>query len=135
MEKFTWDDKYSVGVQKFDDEHKILFGMINKLFDSGNTQEDSETVTDLITEMTDYFHHHFRTEEQCMRENGYPGYSEQCTEHSKFVERVLDFCDADLSQPEKIKKDMAIYLRDWLTNHVLVTDMKYKSFFNEKGLI
>ncbi len=137
MEKIIWDDKFSVGVQRFDDEHKILIEMINKLLDSGDgdAQEESETVTDLITKMTDYFHHHFRSEERCMSEHDYPGYSEHCAEHSKFVERVLDFCGDNLTQSGKIKSDMAAYLGDWLTNHVLVTDMKYASFFREKGLV
>lgn len=134
MEKIVWDDSFCVGISKIDDEHKTLIGMINKLHESGRRQGNDETVTDLITEMTDYFHYHFESEEKEMRKYDYPDYSEHCAEHEEFVERVIAFCSEDLSQSKRVVEEMGAYLGEWLIHHVLVTDMKYKPFFQEKGL-
>lgn len=134
MAKIVWDDSFSVGIRKLDNEHKMLIGMINKLHESGQAQGNDEVVTDLITEMTDYFHYHFATEEHYMRKYHYPDYARHCAEHEEFIERVIAFCSEDLSQSKKIVAEMADYLGEWLINHVLVTDMKYTSFFHAKGL-
>ena len=31
MPVIKWRDSYSVGVEKFDDEHKVLLGLINEI--------------------------------------------------------------------------------------------------------
>ena len=40
MEKFEWDEKYSVNILKIDEEHKKIFQIINKANDAINNKNE-----------------------------------------------------------------------------------------------
>ena len=134
MEKITWNENFSVGVREIDEQHKRLIGMINELNEVDNTTVGSETIFDVLTKMTNYALSHFEEEEQYMIKYNYPDYSIHKDQHSKFKDQLITFCKDTKAHKESIPTEIFSYLRTWLINHILETDMAYKSFFNEKGL-
>jgi hemerythrin len=40
-----------------------------------------------------------------------------------------------LQGKETLPDELLSYLRDWLKNHILKADMKYKPYFLERGLV
>ena len=134
MEKITWNENFSVGVREMDEQHKRLIGMINEVNEVGNTTVGSETIFDVLTKMTNYALSHFEDEEQYMIKYNYPDYSIHKDQHSKFKDQLIIFCKNTKTHKNSIPTEIFSYLKTWLTNHILKTDMAYKSFFNEKGL-
>ena len=134
MEKIIWDESFSVGVKRIDAQHKELIKMINKLIETPDIKVDSELISDLLSRMTDYADYHFKTEEEYMVEYNYPDYSIHKDQHVEFKKQALAFCLGTMAQQETIVTEIFFYLKNWLTTHVLGSDMEYKLFFNEKGL-
>ena len=64
MEQITWTEEFSVGVVRIDEQHKQLIAMINRLIAEPQTTTRSETISDLLTGMTNYAQMHFATEEE-----------------------------------------------------------------------
>ena len=134
MEKIVFDETLSVGVRKLDEQHQQLVKMINTLIEIESETLDSEEVMDLLNQMTAYADSHFGQEEQYMRDFNYQGYLSHKQEHIHFKKRTIDFLSAAKRDKQTLKNEITGYLRNWLVNHILRTDMKYKDFFSEKGL-
>jgi len=81
-----------------------------------------------------WFLDHFEREEQYMLEYGYPEYSIQKKQHQEFKRKTVDFCMETMAHKVTVPTEIFSYLKLWWTNHILQEDMKYKKFFNEKGL-
>ncbi len=134
MEKIVFDETLSVGVRKLDEQHQQLIKMINTLIEAQSETLDSEETLELLTHMTEYADYHFSQEEQYMLEFNYSEYLSHKQEHVTFKKRTVDFLSAAKRGKQTLKVEITAFLRNWLVNHILRSDMKYKNFFNEKGL-
>ncbi|MEA3350750.1 MAG: hypothetical protein U9Q82_09035 [Chloroflexota bacterium] len=64
MGPIIWDESFSGGVQKIDQQQKMLIAMINKLIEAQDASIRSETISDIVTRMTGYAQYHFWTKEK-----------------------------------------------------------------------
>lgn len=134
MSYLEWSDSFSVKVKEIDDQHKKLIGMINKLHDAMLANRGREVQEEIIFEMLEYVSYHFTTEEKYMSSFAYPDYEAHKREHLEFAAEVADL-KARIDRGALMLSIMPLsLLRDWLQNHILVTDMKYSEFLNSKGL-
>ena len=134
MEKIIWNENFSVGIRKIDEQHKEIIRIINKLIESNEKRVDSELISETLMKMTQYALKHFKTEENLMSEYNYPEYEKHKEEHILFRKKTVSFSLDTMSHKKEIPDEVLSYLREWWINHILVTDAKYKSFFNEKGI-
>ena len=134
IELIKWTDEFSVGVARMDEQHRRLIRMINRLLQKPEATTQSESISDLLTEMTGYASEHFRAEEELMSEYGYPRLEDQRLQHKEFRRKTVDFCSATTIGASSVPNTMLTYLREWLVHHILREDMEYKSFFQDKGL-
>jgi hemerythrin len=134
MEQITWTEDFSVGVVRLDEQRKRLIQMINRLIAKPQTTTESEMVSDLLSDMTNYALKHFAAEEELMRQYNYPRLKEQVAQHRAFQEKTVDFCSATMLNVGIVPETMLHYLSDWLVEHILKSDMAYKPFFREQGI-
>ncbi|MGD9364700.1 MAG: bacteriohemerythrin [Desulfobacteraceae bacterium] len=134
MEKINWSPEYNVGVGIFDEQHKRLVLMLNRLIGSKETTTGSELISDLITLMTMYAQEHFKAEEDLMAEFGFPLLDQHKHSHVKFRKKVVDICMAVPLGVPVVPQVVLNFLVQWWQNHILHEDMAYKSFFKEKGI-
>jgi len=134
MAFFTWTESMSVGVTEFDNHHKRLVELLNTLFDAMGEGKGKEVIGNVLDELVKYAEYHFQAEESKMKEFGYPAFVGHQAEHIKFVEEVTTFYRKYKSVDIFISVDMLHFLKDWLSNHILKTDMAYKPFFVNKGI-
>jgi hemerythrin-like metal-binding protein len=135
METIQWSDKYSVGVEDLDEQHRQIIGMLNRLVslpETGDTR--SETVSEILTTMTHYALEHFKTEERLLKEYDYPNFEEHRREHVDYRKKAIDFSMATSLGVEAVPQILLSYLMEWWTHHILEEDMKYKPFFAKKGV-
>ena len=134
METIKWSDDLSVGVAEMDSQHQKLVGMINKLIREQKSLTGPATIAELLTEMTDYALEHFRAEEYLMSEYGYENKDRQVLQHRAFITTTQEFYSATDIGTNILSMALLDYLRNWLVNHILDEDMKYKNFFKSKGV-
>jgi hemerythrin-like metal-binding protein len=134
MEKIIWNENLSVGVTEIDRQHKQLVSILNQLLGMDGLTVDSETISDTLTRMTDYADYHFNSEEGLMQKYAYHDYASHRLEHVAFMRKTAELAMGTMVYKKTVPTDLLDYLKTWLIEHILVTDMKYKQFFQEKGL-
>ena len=134
MEQITWTENFSVGVMQLDKQHKRLIQILNRLIENPQTTTRSETISDLLNDMTNYAQEHFTTEEELMRQYDYPRIEEHIAQHHAFRRKTGEFCMATMNEVGTVPENMLQYLRNWLVEHILKSDMAYKPFFQELGI-
>jgi len=134
MQEIIWTEEFSVGVEKLVEQHKILIAMINKLISDPQATTRSETVSQVLGEMTEYALGHFAFEENLMAEHGYPQIKEQHKEHRAFQKTTGKFCSATAIDVHGIPEMLLEHLSGWLTHHILKVDMAYRPFFEARGV-
>jgi hemerythrin len=126
----TWNAAYSVGIEFIDNQHKELVRMTNALFTGcrrGGTLEDVAFLKTLRNAV-EYAQTHFATEEKYMRQTNYPDLPAHKAEHEAFVAEVrkqIKTFDNGTAEPLKLAR----FLKDWLLNHIAVSDKKYTPYF------
>ena len=125
MAAITWSDNYSVGVPVLDEDHKQLIAIINRVVDDIDNGRLSVWA---LSELEDYAREHFVREEAMLAAVHYEGLDEHKREHRQFVEWLQS-----VEHTEQLATDgythvgeiVSDYLKDWLINHILATDMDY----------
>jgi hemerythrin len=133
MGKFVWSEEYSVSVNKFDEHHKKLIGYINELHEAMQVGQGKETLGKIMDGLIVYTQNHFKAEEELMLKFNYPGYLAHQKEHERLTTTALDLQEKFSKGQVALSITTINFLKDWLTNHILVTDKKYGPFFNRLG--
>lgn len=136
---FDWKENYSVNISLMDAQHKELFRLGGILSNSikayDNLNDNYEEIKNILNKLKDYTVYHFTYEESLMDKNEYPFLENHKKEHSAFVNKLLDLQSQDIYINQKSAMvNMLTFLLDWISNHILVTDMKYKTYLNNKGV-
>ena len=129
-----WDDKYSVGISMIDEEHKKFIGILNKAIFAKEHNDSPEEIKEVLKEMTDYALTHFKTEEIYMKEFNYPEYQDHKEEHHDFAMKTIAYLDKVIKGDYQIANEILEHLKQYLVNHIQVTDKKYIDCFKENGL-
>lgn len=128
MQKIEWIDTFSVGIEEMDLQHKKLIEIINELIEHQDVNSDSEVISHTLTKMTDYIKYHFTYEEEYLKSIDYPQLVSHELEHLDFIEKTTNFCIGTLNVEKNISEDILKFLKEWLIDHILKSDMKYKEF-------
>jgi hemerythrin-like metal-binding protein len=122
----TWKDSYSVGVPLLDSHHKGLIALINRL---SAEDPDSDLMGWIFAELEAYTKDHFAAEEALMKEAGYPDLKRHRREHAAFerwLSAVRQTYAIGVASPSMLSETVNAFLRDWLVNHILSSDMAYR---------
>lgn len=131
---FEWKDSFSVNIKESDEQHKMLVGMLNELFDAMLAREANEVISGILKGMQDYVGVHFSYEEHLMQKHLFPGYPAHKKEHDEFKAKVGDFIQKHAEGKMMLSLEVMNFLKDWLKNHIQGTDKAYGPFLNEKGV-
>jgi len=137
MEKklITWSEKYSVGYDEIDNQHKRLVEMINELYDSFKQGDANAIIENILMEMIKYTDYHFKTEETYFAKYHYSDAITHISEHQSFVEQVSKFYDDYKDGSVMLSYDVMNFLRDWLINHIQGSDRKFGSEYQNQNII
>ncbi len=133
IEYLKWNESCSTGVDKFDDQHKKLLELLNRLLGSIKESEETSGMGSLLKELLSFAVSHFDDEEDVLKRFGYEHFDEHKKEHDKIKLMVGRLYQNYLAgnKPETI--EILEVITRWFENHLKHTDMKYSPFLKEKG--
>jgi hemerythrin-like metal-binding protein len=132
MIALKWENKYSVGDEILDEQHKQWFKLLNDIREAIKVGQTNNILAECIQRLDDYSAHHFKTEEKYMEENQFPYLEEHKHQHEEFLTKLSSFkVDFD---PEKSLSAFNIleFLINWISFHVLESDKEYASYIRRK---
>lgn len=135
MEPIKWTEEFSVGVNRFDQQHISIILLINKLIETPRAAVNSELISDTLLTMTQYALNHFKEEEYYLEEFGYKDFENHKKMHHAFLKRTVKLNQKTLLYINDVPTEILKYLKNWWISHILNEDMKYKSLFKDKVLI
>jgi len=124
MPLFNWYNKYSVGNDDIDNQHKELFDIFNRLFDDCMSSVRSDIPTMVIDELLSYADYHFKTEERIMKEINYKSIDKHIDDHNNFRDTILSYKQKKLITEHDICHDLILYLNRYIKDHIMVEDKK-----------
>ena len=133
MNIIKWDQKYSVGIESIDVQHKQLFKMLSGFYE--RFQTDSQSAYDkLVDDAFKYVEYHFGYEETSFKRYGYDDTEAHIKEHKLFINKLLDIKQRKKEGKPVLTMELTNYLKNWLVEHILGVDMKYSQFLRDKGM-
>lgn len=124
--QLVWQERYNLGVEIIDKEHKKLFSILNKLFDFGKQEEKSQWVCqEAIKYFRDHAIQHFADEEAYMLSIHYEGFEMHRRIHKNFRERTLPALERELELTNYSEEAIDHFLSvcaGWLIGHSLIED-------------
>ncbi|CAL1240585.1 bacteriohemerythrin [Candidatus Methylocalor cossyra] len=134
MALITWTkDTFGTDVGVADDQHQKLFGLLNGLHEAVGAGNRS-AVGSKLDELINFVVMHFKTEEDLMKQHGYPEYETHKAEHDKLVATCADVQKKFHAGELDITADTTDFVKDWLTNHIPNVDKHYGPFLKSKGV-
>jgi len=134
MPFIEWTEQNKTNVKKCDDQHKKLFNIVNNLYDGMKLGKGKELMGKTFHELIDYTVYHFKTEEDLMERNKYPGFLLHLKEHEHLVKKAAELKQRFERGESVISIEVMEFLKEWLTKHTTGSDRKYGYFLNNKGI-
>ena len=136
--KFVWDDIYSVQIEVIDEQHKMFFDFINKIYDLvENNTVTKESLLSVIVELYGYAFYHLTTEETYFEKFNYDNKEQHVQAHNlyrqKMQEAVEKVSRTDVNLND-LAEEVADFAKKWLSGHILHEDKKFVACFHEHGL-
>jgi methyl-accepting chemotaxis protein len=129
-----WDGSLQIGIRTIDEQHRQLVGIINELHRAMKQRRTKTDTTTILNRLVDYTVYHFGTEEKLFATHGYPENDAHRDIHRKLVGQVGDFKTRFASGDASVAIELMGFLKDWLVNHINVTDRRYVPFLKSKGV-
>lgn len=124
--QLVWNDRYNIGVNIIDKEHRKLFRILNKLFDFGQQEKKSQWVCqEAVKYFKDHAFAHFKDEEEYMVSVDYAGFGMHKRIHDNFREVTLPALEKELELTDYSELAVDHFLgvcAGWLVGHTLTED-------------
>lgn len=136
MPKIIWTDDFNVGHPEIDAQHKKWVDIFNTAHDqimSGDSKILSTMGIDAVNAMMEYAATHFEFEEKYMEEMGYPDIKNHREAHHFFSLQLKRINDDFLNGNKLLNSEVIKIISNWLVDHILNMDQKYKEYNEAKG--
>lgn len=127
---YIWDNnKHSVGIEEIDEQHKMLFDVTNDIYKC-IINNKLDILDNLLLKIIIHAKLHLKTENEYLlvlsknsSEEIKKIVSEHIIEHDNFIDVILIKIYEHVFNKKIIVIDIAIFLNNWLNNHVIYDDV------------
>lgn len=127
-----WKAEYDTGVQRIDYQHRYFLQLIDWLLHRLLSSETFRLKSRYIDEVMHYARFHFLSEENYMKDHGYPERARHEQLHASLMKELnykvsqLEFGDIDA-------RDFVSFLMDWFMGHTAGEDKKIARYVQERA--
>ena len=127
MKQIIWNDRYKLGVDFIDKEHKQLFTTMDKLLKLSENEDKSEWVCrEGVKYLKNHSLVHFDHEEEYMRSINYSEYEVHRRLHADFRDKTLPALEKEMEESnystESIRHFLGVCI-GWVVAHTLTEDL------------
>lgn len=134
MPLITWNETtYGVQNHLIDSQHQQLIALINELNEAMASRNGFEITAKVLEKTLEYTFYHFQEEEALMERSAYPEIVPHKAQHEAFRTKVYVLMRQNKESVGSVPRELLIYLRDWLLNHIVQTDKKLGKYLIEQG--
>ena len=133
-EGLKWDESISVKIEIFDNHHKKLISLINKLYNAMEKGDGNDILLPILEELIEYTAYHFSAEERAFEQYNYPYAKEHMEQHNGFVQKAKDLHSLLKEGSAVLTNEVLDFLQDWVVNHIMKIDFKYSDFLADKNI-
>lgn len=136
MQNVPWRENYLTGIRVIDDDHQMLFTIINTLIDDVRDKAVSQEIAPTISALRKYVDFHFDREEGYLAKSRYPDLANHRKMHRQLRKKMHDIEELYENNPEILDlKALCDFLSKWLIRHILGTDMAYVPYLKSPDSI
>jgi hemerythrin len=130
----VWKEFYSVNIAEFDQQHRQLIRLINEFEKAMTEGRGRDALLETYRALIQYAKSHFAAEEKLMADHGFPGHAMHKQEHAELLDKVNEMLRLHNEGKSGLTISTITFMCDWLSHHILVTDKKYSTFLNARGI-
>ena len=119
-----WDNRYAVGIERIDDQHRELLKMANDLC-LGRREEWAS-----IHNVASFLRYHFLTEEELLENIKYPDTKAHKQQHYNFIREISDMFDKLAAARQPVPQNLPCHLRNRIITHIALIDKKYATYIS-----
>jgi hemerythrin-like metal-binding protein len=130
-----WKDRYSVGNDGIDDDHKKIIEIINNLHSNLKNFSEQDVIKDIIARLFEYTQYHFAREESILEKANYPDLEKHRAVHRSLTEKTQELTDQLMHNSQGVPLRTMSFLKDWWIDHIIVMDLKYKKYIEGHKIV
>ncbi len=131
MALITWTAaQYGTDVAFADDEHKILFDKLNKLYDLATSGAARSAIGAQLDDLIAYVVGHFAHEEKEMLAKNYAGYDRHKEEHVALIGICGGLQTKFHAGEADVTEEVGQMVKGWLDSHIPTFDKAYAEALN-----
>lgn len=127
VKQIAWNDRYKLGIDFIDKEHKLLFSTMNKLLKLSEDSSKSEWVCrEAVKYLKNHSIEHFEHEEAYMQSINYGDYEVHKRLHDDFCKKTLPALEKEMEQMEYSTDSIRHFLGvciGWVISHTMTEDL------------
>lgn len=126
---FEWKDRYVLGIDEIDSQHKKLFEIGARVYDLAlldDAYDRYDYIMEVIQELLDYTQYHFTYEEALLEKHNYERLAIHKKEHGYFVAKIRSLLTRDIDEEQsKTLQELVEFLSEWISTHITFEDRMY----------
>lgn len=134
MPYIEWNEEFSVKHAGIDSQHQEWIRILNVLHEnllSDDCKDLTKVTSDSLLAVKAYGEKHFKYEEGLLEKLGYPELEAHRHEHREFYRKIDEMYRNHVNGDIILNSQLMKMLQNWLTDHIMVEDMKLVGFLTE----
>lgn len=131
MKDLVLDSTLIIGIDEIDDDHSKLINLFNILNHSVTEGAATDYIEAVLEELINCTVWHFSHEQRLMLKYGYDAYEEHKADHQDLIDSVKELQQKFLKTGKLDETEHLEFLERWLTEHILVDDIRLGSYLIE----
>lgn len=125
MALVEWQEWYSVGNERLDQQHQRIVAMINQLGEAMETGAEKTALMKILSDLAGYTKTHFSDEERMLEQCDYPLLADHREKHAALNRQLAEFYRNFYTSSRPQTKEVMLFLQHWLYDHILEQDKAY----------
>lgn len=122
--------QYGTNVGFADEEHKILFDKLNKLYSLATSGAERSAIGAQLDDLITYVVDHFAHQQKEMIAKNYAGYDRHKAEHEALIGICRGLQAKFHAGVAEVTEDLGQSVKGWLASHIPDVDMVYADALN-----